>query len=52
MREVILSYPGDEALADALIAATAVAHGSALLTGNSRHYRAIPDLVMEEFRPS
>ena len=39
-------------LADALIAATAVAHGSALLTGNSRHYRAIPDLVIEEFRPS
>jgi len=38
-------------LADALIAATAVAHGSRLLTGNNRHYRAIPDLVIEEFRP-
>lgn len=38
-------------LADALIGATAVERGLPLLTGNARHYRAIPELVMETFRP-
>lgn len=37
-------------LADALIAATAVAHGAPLLTGNARHYRPIKDLKIKLFR--
>jgi len=39
-------------LADALIAATAVAHAVPLLTANIRHYQPIPDLAVEPFRPS
>jgi predicted nucleic acid-binding protein len=38
-------------LADALIAATAVADGVALLTANDRHYRVLTDLAIEVFRP-
>lgn len=38
-------------LADALIAATATEHGLPLATGNARHYRVIPELVLERFRP-
>ena len=38
-------------LADALIAASAVQAGLALLTANSRHYRCIPDLALEQYRP-
>ena len=38
-------------LADALIAASAVQAGLALLTASSRHYRCIPDLVLEQYRP-
>jgi predicted nucleic acid-binding protein len=34
-------------LADALIAATALAHGAILLTANTRHF-PFPDLVVEE----
>lgn len=36
-------------LADALIAAIAVAHGAPLLTGNAKHYRMIRDLTVEPF---
>ncbi len=39
-------------LADALVAATAVAHGIPLLTANVKHYRHVPDLQIERFRPS
>jgi predicted nucleic acid-binding protein len=39
-------------LADALIAATAIAQAVPLLTGNTKHYRHIPDLKVESFRPS
>ena len=38
-------------LADALIAASAVQAGLVLLTANVRHYRCIPDLVLEQYRP-
>ena len=38
-------------LADALIAASAVQAGLVLLTANSRHYRCIPDLAVEQYRP-
>ena len=39
-------------LADALIAASAVQFGSALLTGNTRHYRCIPGLALERYDPA
>jgi hypothetical protein len=38
-------------MADALVAATAVAHQLPLLTGNVKHYRAISELVVNVFRP-
>jgi predicted nucleic acid-binding protein len=38
-------------LADALIAATAVADGVPLLTANDKHYRVLADLAIEVFRP-
>ena len=37
-------------LADALIAATAIQEGLRLLTGNSKHYRAIPGLDLMPFK--
>jgi predicted nucleic acid-binding protein len=38
-------------LADALIAATAVSQGAALLTANTKHYSPISDLEIRRFRP-
>jgi len=38
-------------VADALIAATAREAGSALTTGNVRHFRVIPGLELKTFRP-
>ena len=38
-------------LADALIAASTVEAGSALLTANARHYRCLSDLSTEIYRP-
>mgnify|MGYP001560289851 CR=1 FL=1 len=38
-------------LADALIGATATVNGLPLLTGNQKHYRVLPDLVLRRFRP-
>lgn len=38
-------------LADALIAATAMTHAIALLTGNSKHFSAIKGLKIEVFKP-
>ena len=36
-------------LADALIGATAIAHGVPLLTGNERHYKVLGDLELQNF---
>ena len=38
-------------LADALIAATAVEAGQALMTANVRHYRFLPDIDLRLYRP-
>ena len=38
-------------LADALIGATAIAHGSPLLTANDKHYKVMKDVQIEKFRP-
>lgn len=38
-------------LADALIAATAVTAGCALLTANAKHYAPVRDLEVRRFRP-
>jgi hypothetical protein len=37
-------------LADALIAATALMHGLPLLTGNVKHFAAVPSLNLQIFR--
>lgn len=38
-------------VADALIAATALETGTPLLTGNVKHYKKIPGLVVQRFKP-
>lgn len=38
-------------LGDALIAATALEHGFALLTGNKKHFAKLPGLALEVFKP-
>jgi len=38
-------------LADALIAATAIANGLKLLTGNTKHYKIIKNIELEGFKP-
>ena len=38
-------------VADALIAASAVQSGAALMTANVRHYKCIPDIALEHYRP-
>ena len=38
-------------LADALIAATAVAYGLPILTSNDKHYKILKDLQIKKFRP-
>jgi predicted nucleic acid-binding protein len=38
-------------LADALVAATATHYGEVLLTGNTGHYRMVPELELQAFKP-
>ena len=38
-------------VADALVAASAVQTGAALMTANTRHYKCIPDIALERYRP-
>ena len=38
-------------LADALIGATAIVHGAALITANTKHFGAVQNLVIEAFIP-
>lgn len=38
-------------MGDALIAATAIEHGMTVLTGNVKHFSAVPDLIVEQFLP-
>ena len=38
-------------LGDALVAATALEHGLAVLTGNSKHFSVVPGLMVEAFAP-
>ncbi len=38
-------------LADALIGATSITYGCPLLTGNTKHYKAMKGLQIMEFRP-
>lgn len=46
------SLAGGLQLADALIAATVLEHGSKLCTGNAKHYRIVKELDLSVFRPS
>lgn len=39
------------AIADALIAATAIDSGEHLLTANDKHYKPVKNLKIEKFRP-
>jgi len=38
-------------LADALIAATAIVYSEKLLSGNTKHYKHIPNIQLEKFTP-
>ena len=38
-------------VADALIGATAMARGSAILTANDKHYKVLKDIQIVKFRP-
>ena len=38
-------------LADALIGATAIVHGTTLISANTRHFEAVQNLVIEAFLP-
>ncbi len=38
-------------VADALIAASATRAGNTLMTANTRHYKCIPDIALEQYRP-
>lgn len=38
-------------IADALIGASAIAHGLPLLTGNDKHYKVMGDIELKKFSP-
>ena len=38
-------------LADVLVAATAIESGATLLTANVRHYRALREISLQQYRP-
>ena len=49
MEEYVLA--DSMSMADALIAATAIESTQSLLSGNSKHYKAIQELNLKRFRP-
>jgi len=49
MEEYVLA--DSMSMADALIAATAIESTQSLLSGNSKHYKAIQELDIKRFRP-
>lgn len=49
MEEYVLA--ASMSMADALIAATAIEANQSLISGNSKHFKAIQDLDLKRFRP-
>ena len=46
------ALPSGLRILDALVAATAIENNETLCSGNERHFRMIPDLMLDSFRPS
>ncbi len=46
-----LNVPRGTWVTDAQVAASAVHSGAALMTANGRHYKCVPDITLEHYRP-